>query len=737
MTTEADNCDTTLEATYSDSTAAGSCANASVITRTWTLTDDCNNTTTAVQTITIEDTTAPSFTVPADITINCEQDPSDLSLTGDVTTEADNCDTTLEATYSDTTAAGSCANASVITRTWTLSDDCNNTTTAVQTITIEDTTAPSFTVPADITINCEQDPSDLSLTGDVTTEADNCDTTLEATYSDATAAGSCANASVITRTWTLSDDCNNTTTAVQTITIEDTTAPSFTVPADITINCEQDPSDLSLTGDVTTEADNCDTTLEATYSDATAAGSCANASVITRTWTLTDDCNNTTTAVQTITIEDTTAPSFTVPADITINCEQDPTDLSLTGDVTTEADNCDTTLEATYSDTTAAGSCANASVITRTWTLTDDCNNTTTAVQTITIEDTTAPSFTVPADITINCEQDPSDLSLTGDVTTEADNCDTTLEATYSDSTANNACTTVITRTWTLTDDCNNTTTAVQTITIEDTTAPELISPIDTTINVVCSEIPEIPTVEFSDNCSSTADILVVFEETNGFNENGEDYQIIREWTVSDACENTAVYTQILNVSNENTVIEVNDERCTDDGNIDLFDYLAAETDTTGTWEIVSGNTTITDGIFDPLAAELGAYVFSYVSTTDFCRETTRVTIDINDDCVVLPCGVEAFKISKAITPNGDGYNDFFAVQGLSKCGFVINLKIFNRYGGIIFESENYQNDWDGSSIKTSLGGADKLPNGTYYYVIVLKDSGLDPMTGPLYLGTK
>ena len=63
-----------------DSVAPGACANESVITRTWTLTDDCGNTTTADQIITVVDTTAPTFTVPADLTIECDQDPSDLTL---------------------------------------------------------------------------------------------------------------------------------------------------------------------------------------------------------------------------------------------------------------------------------------------------------------------------------------------------------------------------------------------------------------------------------------------------------------------------------------------------------------------------------------------------------------------------------------------------------------------------------------------------------------------------------
>ncbi|MEY8847185.1 hypothetical protein AB9K26_00060, partial [Psychroserpens sp. XS_ASV72] len=122
--------------------------------------------------------------------------------------------------------------------------------------------------------------------GDVTDEADNCSNGLEATYSDAVADGSCANESVITRTWTLVDDCGNETNLVQTINVVDTTAPTFTVPACTTIECDQDPTDLSITGDATDEADTCSNGLDATYSAAVADGSCANESVITRTWTL-------------------------------------------------------------------------------------------------------------------------------------------------------------------------------------------------------------------------------------------------------------------------------------------------------------------------------------------------------------------------------------------------------------------------------------------------------------------
>ena len=151
--------------------------------------------------------------------------------------------------------------------------------------------------------------------------------------------------------------------------------------------------------------------------------------IITRTWSLVDDCGNAAAdQVQTITVEDNIAPTFTRPADITIysdaSCAYDAS-VTATGDVTDEADNCGVG-QATYVDVVdATDPCA--IIITRTWSLVDDCGNAAAdQVQTITVEDNIAPTFTRPADITIYsdaiCAYDAS-VTATGDVTDEADNC--------------------------------------------------------------------------------------------------------------------------------------------------------------------------------------------------------------------------------------------------------------------------------------------------------------------------
>ncbi len=643
VTNEADNCDTSLDATYTDVVVAGACEGEQIITRTWSLSDDYGNTTTHDQIITVEDNTAPTFTVPADITIykdaTCGYDAS-AGITGDVTDEADNCDTSLDATFTDAVVPGACEGEEIITRTWTLTDDCGNPTTHIQIITVRDTTPPTFTVPADITIykdaTCGYDAG-IGITGDVTDEADNCDTSLDATFTDVVVAGACEGEQIITRRWTLTDDCGNTTTYdqiitatdtispewttlpgaldvtlecndtdglaaaqalfpvatdncdgttsdivkvpglfaegstcpqagsytntwtvtddcgnvstvyTQTITIVDLTAPTFTVPADITIykdaTCGFDAS-VGITGDVTDEADNCDTSLDATFTDAVVPGACEGEEIITRTWTLTDDCGNPTTHIQIITVRDTTPPTFTVPADITIykdaTCGFDAS-VGITGDVTDEADNCDTSLDATFTDAVVPGACEGEEIITRTWTLTDDCGNPTTHIQIITVRDTTPPTFTVPADITIykdaTCGFDAS-VGITGDVTDEADNCDTSLDATFTDAVVPGACEgeEIITRTWTLTDDCGNPTTHIQIITVRDTTPPTFTVPADITIykDATCGFDASVgitgDVTDEADNCDTSLDATFTDAVVPGACE-GEEI-ITRTWTL-------------------------------------------------------------------------------------------------------------------------------------------------------------------------------------------------------------
>ncbi|MEY3416745.1 MAG: hypothetical protein RL060_856 [Bacteroidota bacterium] len=74
--------------------------------------------------------------------------------------------------------------------------------------------------------------------------------------------------------------------------------------------------------------------------------------------------------------------------------------------------------------------------------------------------------------------------------------------------------------------------------------------------------------------------------------------------------------------------------------------------------------------------------------------------------------------IPQGFSPNGDGENDVFQLVGLENGPY--KLSIFNRWGNIVFEKENYQNDWGGETNKSyALVEADGLlADATYYYII-------------------
>ena len=119
----------------------GSCTGDYTITRVFTATDDCGNATSATQTITIIDTTAPVLTIPSDYTAECSDDHpmDDASAT-------DNCgEVTIDVV--DTTIAGACEGDYTISRLFTATDDCGNSIFSYSDITIVDTTAPVSNYP--------------------------------------------------------------------------------------------------------------------------------------------------------------------------------------------------------------------------------------------------------------------------------------------------------------------------------------------------------------------------------------------------------------------------------------------------------------------------------------------------------------------------------------------------------------------------------------------------------------
>lgn len=117
-------------------------------------------------------------------------------------------------------------------------------------------------------------------------------------------------------------------------------------------------------------------------------------------------------------------------------------------------------------------------------------------------------------------------------------------------------------------------------------------------------------------------------------------------------------------------------------------------------WNLGDNNTAITPSVTH-FYNDAGTYnVVLTVTDANGCTSSASVIIT-----------VVSINIPNVITPNSDGVNDTFVIQGLEG---VENkqLKIFNRWGKRVYENPSYQNDWD----------AGNLASGVYYYVLKVPD---------------
>ena len=512
--TATDNCGA-VTVTFSDGLGSGDCP--ATFTRTWTATDACGNTSSCTQQISINDDTPPTISCPANVTVECDES-TDPSYTGTPSASDDCSGATV--TYSDSVAPGTCAQNRVMTRTWTATDGCGNTATCTQKITVQDATPPTVICPPNVTLDCD------GFVSTVPSVSDNCDPNPSLTYSDSTPSGSCPK--TITRTWSSTDACGNTGSCTQLITIDDDVPPVIVCPPDVTIDCDAGGGSTGTA----TATDNCGN-VSVTFSDGPGSGDCP--ATFVRTWTATDDCGNSSSCDQDISINDSTPPTISCPANVTVECD-DSTDPSYTGTPSASDDCSGATV--TYSDSLVPGTCPQNRVITRTWTATDGCGNTASCTQKIYVQDTTPPTIVCPPSATLDCD------GVVVSQPTVSDNCDPNPSVTFSDSTPSGSCPTTITRTWTATDACGNSASCNQSILIDDATPPSITCPANVTVECDESVDPSnTGTAGAADTCSS---VTVTYSDSAAPGTCPNEGVITRTWTATDACGNKASCDQTI-----------------------------------------------------------------------------------------------------------------------------------------------------------------------------------------------
>ncbi len=237
------------------------------------------------------------ITCPADVVAEC---PADTTPAGSGTAGAvDSCTgAAVAVTFNDATLAG-CGATETITRTWSADDGNGGTVSCDQIIAVGDTIAPSITCPADVIVECDAstDPIDTGMA----TASDACDPNPTVGSTDTSAGLTCPQESVQTRTWTAADACGNATSCDQSITIVDTTAPVLSVdttPIEVVdVDCS---GDEAVVLPQATATDNCDSSVDVSDDRPAAFAAGETTSV---TFTATDDCQNSESAVVDVSVK--------------------------------------------------------------------------------------------------------------------------------------------------------------------------------------------------------------------------------------------------------------------------------------------------------------------------------------------------------------------------------------------------------------------------------------------------
>ena len=570
-----DNCslDTLSFGLQSDILISGTPCNGTV-RRTYMIADPSGNVATCNQLITVMDTEPPMIACPADITVMGNNSDCSADITVSMPVVSDNCiiDNFVNDRNNMNDASGNYPVGTTVV-VWTVTDVCGLSATCEMSITVQDGSSPTITCPDGVSISC--DISNLPPYPDLTafidaggSASDDCGITQFGLINEVSDGNNCPE--LVTRVYFVMDANGNQASCNQVISVNDTTPPSFTPPADISLFCSADITDLGITGQISNLNDNCDVTgLLVDYTDSFLPGVCPTQTRIERNWIAIDFCGNSYSEMQVISLTSENGPTA-LCRDITVYLDE-------FGEATTIPDSID---NGSFSDCDGALTleldidmffCSDAasSPIEVRLIVIDACDNRDTCFSNVTVSDTLPPVLICPPNDSLECKADVSPPFSSLDMLITAggeanDNC-MIMTGSFTVGTADTvsmSCPLVINRTYEISDLFGNAAGCTQTIYVLDTTPPIIVTcPQDITMNLdpgICSTMVTVDMPQVSDNCGVEQ---IINDYTNTSDASGIYFAGTTEvlWTVSDSCGNEATCITTVSLSGQSPISCPND----------------------------------------------------------------------------------------------------------------------------------------------------------------------------------
>ena len=544
-------------------------------------TDESGNVDSCKFMVTLEDSTDPMITCPADQELTADDDCE--VVIPDYTTSAltsSVCDqsniSVVQSPALGTTISGHNSSETI---TLTATDASGNSVSCSFVVTLIDRTPPTITVCQNDTIGvltpaCSYTVPDYWNLGPASAQ-DNCTPSGTPTtvppmgaegaiiYTQTPLPGTVLMDAftVTTITLTADDGNGNTASCDFELTLMDTISPTITCPVDTIANPDAG-CDFALedyTGRAAVD-DNCTADADLIVTQSPAVGTVISGQAFSQdiTLTVTDASGNSTSCVFNLMLQDTISPSIDCPADkvenLTASCDFTVPDY--TGEAVTD-DNCTAPAAITVTQSPAAGTVISGQnegdsfVVTLT---ADDGNgNTTSCGFTVTLDDVIPPVINCPADSTIfvdaDCEAPLPDLVA---VTTATDNCalappsgagGATITQAPLATTVYNSDDTEIVVTLTADDGNGNTAQCQVTVTLQDTISPSIVCPADEVLLTDGNCEVTLPDYRqqavTADNCTTSGDITVSQDIAPGTVFSGEGTSQVITLTADDGNGNT------------------------------------------------------------------------------------------------------------------------------------------------------------------------------------------------------
>ncbi len=684
----------------------------------YTVTDDCLNTGTAMAIVEVTDESAPSCDA-VDVTVVLDnQDSGTVTLSDISSGVTDNCDDdpdvfilTIDGQMV-TSQDYDCTDLGVNSIVVIVTDEAGNSTTCAADVTVVENEPPVCTA-TDIVVAITQGNSVTVTSSDLGIGAtDNCSGDAELTVTPSSFVFDCDDIGDNTVTFTVTDASGNSSTCTANVTVNDGVAPVCSIQ-DFVVNLTGDDMLITLDDLDFTVMDDCGALATTTFTELTVNCDMLNGQ---ETETLENVLN--------ITVTDTFGNSSTCSADVIlmdvseIMCVAQDITVSL-GDAgqvfitAADIDNgstagCDSDLEMEL-DFTMFG-CNNVGENIVTLTVTSDIGDTATCTATVTIEDDVPPALSptfCPADVTVQCDADISDLDEFGvpDMGGVIDNCSNSFDYEEEVVMNLNSCNIgVITRTFTLQDILGNVLNGIdgnplmctQIVTIEGGLSPITIDDIvwpDSPVTIDCSDpdIDDMPVVDISN--AECSDIVITSEDVL-INDDGTcDFVIERTFTVTDNCQlpgGVFTFTQVINITDstapvigtspDDLTVDLTDEDNTCSAIITL-DYNVTDDclqsgDVTVTIDapgLVSQTPVAADGSvsFDVEFCALDQDLTITMTATDACGNVSTDELEVSvvgEGCLTFNCQKFIF----AMEPDGSidiNSNDYDIVD--NECGHI------------------------------------------------------------------